>query len=180
MLDSARQLFAEKGYAATSIIDIAERSGISVGGLYHHFGSKKQIFLALWAEYQRAQEEHTRSAVAAARKADATGKELLLAGVESYLQGAWLARDFEPMVVLGTDAPPGFDGILAEADRQWARQNRALLSEYDPQLVNAATVMLAGALKSLCLEFPHCRSDAEGKRLIDDALKLFSSMLALL
>jgi TetR/AcrR family transcriptional regulator, cholesterol catabolism regulator len=39
----ARELFAEKGYAATSIRDIAEASGLLAGSLYSHFRSKAEI-----------------------------------------------------------------------------------------------------------------------------------------
>ena len=40
-------LFGEKGYAATSIEDIADRAGLAVGSVYQHFRSKRQLLLAL-------------------------------------------------------------------------------------------------------------------------------------
>lgn len=37
------QLFAEKGYAATSVADIAAAAGVSGGLIRHHFGSKEGL-----------------------------------------------------------------------------------------------------------------------------------------
>jgi AcrR family transcriptional regulator len=47
---SGLALFGEKGYAATSIEDIAERAGLAVGSVYQHFRSKRQLLLALMDE----------------------------------------------------------------------------------------------------------------------------------
>jgi len=40
--------FNEKGYAETTISDIAEKAGISKGGLYHYFTTKRELFLELF------------------------------------------------------------------------------------------------------------------------------------
>lgn len=50
ILDSARRLFAEKGYEKTSIQDILNDLGLSKGGLYHHFKSKEAILDQLNAD----------------------------------------------------------------------------------------------------------------------------------
>ncbi|WP_395346170.1 TetR/AcrR family transcriptional regulator [Variovorax sp. UC122_21] len=42
---AAAELFARKGYAATSMNEIAEASGLSKPGLYHHFKDKAQVLL---------------------------------------------------------------------------------------------------------------------------------------
>jgi AcrR family transcriptional regulator len=44
---AALALFGEKGYAAASIEEIAERADLAVGGFYQHFHSKRQLLLAL-------------------------------------------------------------------------------------------------------------------------------------
>lgn len=43
ILGVAAELFAEQGYAATSIRDLSRRSGTSLAGLYHYFDSKEQL-----------------------------------------------------------------------------------------------------------------------------------------
>jgi AcrR family transcriptional regulator len=47
LLESAAQLIATKGLAATIMPDIAKNAGLSVGGLYRHFGSKSELIAAL-------------------------------------------------------------------------------------------------------------------------------------
>ena len=45
--DAAVELFMEQGYHATSMRQIAERSGLALGGIYNHFISKDDIFEAI-------------------------------------------------------------------------------------------------------------------------------------
>ncbi len=50
LLDAALTLFAERGYSATRIDDIAARAGVSKGTLYLYFPSKQDVFKALVRE----------------------------------------------------------------------------------------------------------------------------------
>jgi AcrR family transcriptional regulator len=50
--DAASQLFAEHGYAETKLDDIAAAAGVTKQLLYQHFGSKKQLHLALLAKHR--------------------------------------------------------------------------------------------------------------------------------
>src|SRR5215475_2714428 len=45
ILEAAAQLFAEHGFASTSMPAIAERSGITAGAIYRHFKSKAELLL---------------------------------------------------------------------------------------------------------------------------------------
>ena len=47
ILDSAYTLFSSQGYAATSMRQIADLSGLALGGIYNHFSSKEDIFEAI-------------------------------------------------------------------------------------------------------------------------------------
>ena len=49
ILDAALEVFAERGFAASRIDDIAAAAGLSKGGIYTHFKSKDEIFEALLA-----------------------------------------------------------------------------------------------------------------------------------
>ena len=44
LVEVARTAFAERGYEATSVEDIAERAGVSKPIVYEHFGSKEGIY----------------------------------------------------------------------------------------------------------------------------------------
>jgi AcrR family transcriptional regulator len=50
ILQAAYELFHEKGYAATSMREIAERTGLALGGIYNHFATKQAIFSELIIE----------------------------------------------------------------------------------------------------------------------------------
>lgn len=47
ILDVAGELFAGRGYDATSVADICARAGVTKGAFYHHFKSKQMVFLEL-------------------------------------------------------------------------------------------------------------------------------------
>tara|TARA_A100001011_G_scaffold400807_1_gene519167 strand:+ start:3879 stop:4475 length:597 start_codon:yes stop_codon:yes gene_type:complete len=47
ILDAAFSVFAENGYQDTTISDIVSKSGLSKGAIYHHYGSKKELFISL-------------------------------------------------------------------------------------------------------------------------------------
>src|SRR3954466_14699362 len=57
LLAAARDVFAESGFAEANIADVVGRAGASVGSLYHHFGGKADLYLALFEDYQSRQEE---------------------------------------------------------------------------------------------------------------------------
>lgn len=48
LVSVARELFAERGYAATSIEDVVRRAGVARGALYHHFSGKDTLFRSVY------------------------------------------------------------------------------------------------------------------------------------
>ena len=51
VLEAGLALFSTQGYRATSLRQIAERAGLSVGNIYHHFPDKHAIYERLIARY---------------------------------------------------------------------------------------------------------------------------------
>jgi AcrR family transcriptional regulator len=47
ILQAAYEAFLEKGYAAASMREIADRAGLALGGIYNHFENKQAIFSEL-------------------------------------------------------------------------------------------------------------------------------------
>lgn len=54
VLDAARRLFVEQGFAATSVADIAREAEASKGAVYHHFTDKHEIFADVFRSTQTA------------------------------------------------------------------------------------------------------------------------------
>ena len=53
LLDAAEEVFAEKGFGAATLDDIAHTAGYTKGAIYKHFATKEDLFLALSDRYWR-------------------------------------------------------------------------------------------------------------------------------
>jgi AcrR family transcriptional regulator len=84
LLDAARELFAEKGFAATGREEIAEAAGVTRGALYHHFSSKGDVFRAVFEELEA--ETMAKVMVAAVKESDPL--ESMVQGAMAYLDAA--------------------------------------------------------------------------------------------
>ncbi|RKN78238.1 TetR/AcrR family transcriptional regulator [Paenibacillus ginsengarvi] len=47
IVESAIEVFAEKGYAASSTSEIAQRAGVAEGTIFRHFKTKKELLLSI-------------------------------------------------------------------------------------------------------------------------------------
>jgi AcrR family transcriptional regulator len=63
ILDAARNVFSEIGYENATTHHIADRSGMSIGGVYAHFKNKEEIFLMVLEERSRDAYNVTRDCV---------------------------------------------------------------------------------------------------------------------
>jgi AcrR family transcriptional regulator len=64
ILAAARTLFAERGFFACRVADVARRAGMSPGNVYWHFDSKEAILQAILAEGFGSMESMTAGVVA--------------------------------------------------------------------------------------------------------------------
>lgn len=65
VLEAAASLFAERGYAATSVREIGERVGLLGGSLYHYIKSKEALFVRIHDTALEVAGDRIRSAVEA-------------------------------------------------------------------------------------------------------------------
>ena len=99
----ARRLFAEIGYDATTNRLVADAVGITTGAIYHYFPSKKEMYIAAYAEVQEMVYGALENAVA--------GQELFIDKFSSMLDALAAISTQEPSFV-------GFVvGVAAESQR---------------------------------------------------------------
>jgi AcrR family transcriptional regulator len=64
LLAAAKELIEDGGYAAASVIAIAERAGVAAGTLYRHFASKEELFVEVFRSVCEREERAMRAAAA--------------------------------------------------------------------------------------------------------------------
>ena len=171
-------MFAEQGFDKTSIADLVERAGSSVGSLYHHFGGKSELFLALWQEHQQVQEEAASQAVAQARRAGVTDTtELFCAGARAFLEGSWQRRDLALLFFSG-DGPPGFEVLKRRRGSEWVAQNDALLGLPDTALARLYAAVLTSLIGEGAREVATARNRRQAGLIIDAVIEYARRLLA--
>ena len=85
LIAAARQVFADKGYEAASVADLASAAGYTKGALYAHFPSKEALFLAVIEDAQaRACEDSYESVGHGGLATDDDMRDVMLS-LEAYL-----------------------------------------------------------------------------------------------
>jgi AcrR family transcriptional regulator len=178
LLDAAREVFTSRGFSEASVADVVERAGSSVGSLYHHFGGKSELFLALWHEHQLAHERAASEAVAQARKDGVTDPaELFTAGARAFLQGSWQRRDLA-LLFLSGDGPPGFELMQRRRSHEWVGQNDALLHLPDTALDRLYASVLTTLIGEGAREVAASANRRQAEKIIDAVLEYARRILA--
>jgi len=177
LLTAARDVFAGSGFAEAAIADVVARAGASVGSLYHHFGGKAELYLALFEDYQQRQEGR---AAAAVRTQRATGTSdalaLFIVGSRAYLEGCWAERDLARLFLAG-GGPPGFELVARRRYREWTRRNAILLGTTVEQAWGEALVLvLTTVVSEAGHEVAVCEDEVSASRLAEDVLVLIARM----
>jgi AcrR family transcriptional regulator len=105
LLQAARPLFAELGFADTPTEEIVRRAGVTRGALYHHFRDKQALFAAVFEEVETELTQHIIAVAAAAPDAFAR----LVAGNEAYLD-VCLDPAIQRIALIDAPAVLGWDG----------------------------------------------------------------------
>ena len=111
-------MFAANGFHATSLADVADRAGYTIGAVYSNFASKDDLFHALMRERMRALEASLESAFGSA-DASAGGASSVDQQIEAELDRMAAAEDA---------VPPGWWRLLTEF-RTYAAGNDAVRAE---------------------------------------------------
>lgn len=103
LLDAARPLFAEHGYAATSLEQVAKSARVTKGAIYHHFRDKRALFTAVVERVHEA--VLARVLTRSVQEADTWTRTL--AGIDAFLEGC-LTPEFQRVVLQEAPAVMGW------------------------------------------------------------------------
>jgi AcrR family transcriptional regulator len=112
LISAAYALFAKRGYAATSLDDVAREAGVTKGGLYHHFAGKVELFEAVFEKEQVRLAEIGLRAYAAKRDQCAGLFEACRAFLEASLD-----PDMQRIMLLDGPTVLGWERLRAIEDR---------------------------------------------------------------
>ena len=170
LLDAALELFIENGYAGTSVEDIVQRSNLSIGSLYHHFGNKAGLYLALWQEWVKDQENLVSTAIEDLQSRGEAGTvPLCMVGARAYLEGCWNHRS-RGSVFFAQDGPPGFELRLRNGRHEWLRQVTVLTHASDDPLGRLTVSVMMAIVAEGAQEVVTSGSRADADEIMDATL----------
>ncbi len=116
VIEVSARVFADRGYQATSMVDLSEATGLTSGGLYHYIGSKEKLLFRILLELMEPWYE---IALGIEQREDLTPKErfrLLLREWISYIE-----RFHHHMIVFGQERhvierDPNWDEVRKSRD----------------------------------------------------------------
>ncbi|MGH2940584.1 MAG: TetR/AcrR family transcriptional regulator [Solirubrobacterales bacterium] len=174
---SATELFASRGYAATTVDEITRAAGVTKPMLYRHFESKQELCIRLLERYR----DELVSAPLARFDPDAVDRR----EHHTAMIGAWLdhARS-NPAATRLLFTPITGDSEVGEAQRDLYERQRAtqaaLLREFAPALedeeIEPMAEMTRASLAALGLWWLD-HADVDRERLVAVLLRMFEALI---
>ena len=147
LLESAVATFAEKGYEAATMTEIAARAGASIGSLYQFFPSKEALAAALLRRYGEWMELSLTELVKGART-------LTARSFADTLIARRLERRPEREAVLAVTDAPGAAGELARRGESIKLSIALALKEVNPALSTRRRRAMASVILQLLRQVP--------------------------
>jgi AcrR family transcriptional regulator len=150
---AARNLFTERGFAPTTVAEIAAAAGVTKGALFHYFRTKDELFVEVWRQLQVEMDAEAREqAIASRSKSDPYAA--FLAGCRVYLD--WTARpDYQRIVlidgpaVLGMERWHKLDFELGQDNMSRGTMFLAQRGHFPIELAHPAAILLQAALNGV-------------------------------
>lgn len=142
----ARSLFAERGYEATSIEEVADRADVSKPVVYQHFGGKEGLYAVVVDREVR----HLTASIAEAFDAD-NPRMVAVGAADAFL--SYIEEHEEGFRVLVRDAPSGmtsgsFASVIADVATRTEKLLVAVFADrgFDAKTAPMYAQMLVGAV----------------------------------
>ena len=176
ILAIARKHFSLKGYAEASLEEIVDELGMTRGALYHHFGNKKALFIAVLAQIQSELGSYVEQNALEAHDS----WEQLVEGCVAFVRFATLTENKRILLL---------DGPNVVEWKEWRRQDESnsffhlrgqldILSKEGRLIsinLDMAAHMISGALNELSLFLAEKEEEAEVRGAVSSLLKGFKN-----
>jgi AcrR family transcriptional regulator len=184
ILESALQLFRDKGFDATTMRDIAAQAGAALGAAYYYFPSKEAI---IQAYYEVVQAEHHRRVTAAVASQNMDLKHRMQFAIQSKLDIVQSDRKLLGVVFRYSGEPDHPLSCLGPATRQVRRESIEVFSRAigDERLPRDLQQLLPLALWSLQMGvlilfiYDESPNQERTRKLVEGALDLTVRFLTL-
>jgi AcrR family transcriptional regulator len=167
ILDAATEVFGAHGFTAATMADIVTASGGSIGSIYHHFGGKKELFLAI---FERMAADTDRRINEAGANTSGDPQRAFEVNSRAYLQAMWANRRVV-LVLASGDVPAGFDRIrrkrMLSDFRRWVSV-LDLNSSPGGQLLRR---ILVDVMAESALMVARCNDEASAEPIIDATIE---------
>jgi len=171
LVATARRLFAEKGFAATSTEEILGEAAVSRGALYHHFASKTDLFRAAFEAVENDLTAQILSAASGSGETDPM--RILELGFDAFLDQC-VNPEVQRIVMLDGPTVLGWD-TWHELDERYAFGTiKTVLSvaaqtgRIDEAAVEPLSHLLVGAIMQAGMVVARAEDPAMAKRAMSD------------
>jgi AcrR family transcriptional regulator len=128
---AAARLFAEHGYAATTVEDIVTEAGVSKPMLYRHFESKKELHMKL---LERRRDELAAAPLDSFLRGSGELAQRLPAMIDAWFAHVEQHPDTSRILFQDATGDPDIKELQRELRRRQRAADVALLREFAPQL----------------------------------------------
>jgi AcrR family transcriptional regulator len=179
ILSAAKQVFAERGYHATTIADIARQAGLSYGSIYWYYDSKEALFHELMSAEASALRAHINVAARAASTEEGPAAPLQ-AAVRATLE--FYEADSDLVKLLFRDAfalGSGFEQHLYSIHASFAEdaERLVLLAQRQGVIVEGSSKMLAFSITALVGQLAHRRLTTDDHMTASEAASFVVELL---
>jgi AcrR family transcriptional regulator len=150
ILESALAVFAERGYHASSIDDIAREGGISKALIYEHFSSKQQLYAELIQQHADLLFERIAGAI---EQAGSAGAARLAVGVDAFY------------------------GFVEEHRVAWRMLFREVTDAEAAAVLDRVLAQVTALVAALIAEDPGARAPGEEAPVHEQAIVMLAQML---
>jgi AcrR family transcriptional regulator len=168
ILDAATEVFSKRGFSGATMADIVDLSRASIGSIYHHFGGKKELFLAIYERLSTDVER--RVADAAQGSADLDSRQAFGVHARAYLDAIWANRRAAMMIASG-DVPAGFERIRRKNTLTFFRRWMGVLDVDSSQRGQLLSRILIAIMSEASLMVTVCDSPAEVDEVSDATIE---------